>query len=473
MSDSVSVYFGGHSLGGAMVVDYVSSNVQIQNISGLLLNGAFIPRKYKTAVTSHGRPQVAFPVPTLTIGAELDGLCRLFRITEALYSQVTFSADPSQARHYLPVTVIPGMNHGQFANASGLPDFVLNHDIPAESSTVSAVTQAAADAAAFFTALQLNGSWTKLDERQLQSTDLTQPIVDALLLEGYWNFLPPCLCESFDEYGYRQYGTCVDQPNCTGGSPWTTQYTQTQLAPAIPGLTLHVEDSFHHVNEEKPSAHLPHIHGAKANNATPGSGVFPPLCPEPNGCQLNITTVTENWYSYVDQVADTGFYPQSAHELRTKLKSRQAIYNAAGIQNVTLLETDIPISTGGAVDLCAEVNKKSLNWALQRAQEGGSSFWKRYNDSDAMKLRIGPDLVTCIAGPCWIDTPLKFVPLTFEVQVESTVMVTNNTNSYPCGEDRLLPCDAGFHYCKILSPARALEYIVTDALQPKSAVKWY
>lgn len=67
--------------------------------------------------------QVEFPLPTLTVGGELDGLCRLTRITEALYSQVTFSENATAATRSMPVTVVEGMNHMQFA--SGEPPFLV------------------------------------------------------------------------------------------------------------------------------------------------------------------------------------------------------------------------------------------------------------------------------------------------------------------------------------------------------------
>jgi len=41
--------------------------------------------------------KVAFPVPTMTIGAELDGLCRITRIAEALYSQVHSEDKPFES----------------------------------------------------------------------------------------------------------------------------------------------------------------------------------------------------------------------------------------------------------------------------------------------------------------------------------------------------------------------------------------
>ena len=48
--------------------------------------------------------------------SELDGLCRISRIVEALYTQITFDENPDDQTDYMPVTVIEGMNHMQFAS---------------------------------------------------------------------------------------------------------------------------------------------------------------------------------------------------------------------------------------------------------------------------------------------------------------------------------------------------------------------
>jgi len=79
-------FYGGHSLGGAMIPDYVNDNSA--SADGQFLLGSFLGRKFRTGATDEGRPQVEYPVPTLTVGGELDGLCRISRITEALYNQV-------------------------------------------------------------------------------------------------------------------------------------------------------------------------------------------------------------------------------------------------------------------------------------------------------------------------------------------------------------------------------------------------
>lgn len=213
----------------------------------------------------------------------------------------------------------------------------------------------AADTAAFLSALLGVSDWSTIDARVGESAAFVQPIVDALLMEGYAEFLPPCLCEEPDEYyyfaanatppfpgpfddgyaaaeptealpaqadgddgvgklPYRQFGTCASKPHCTGGSPWTATVAAPTIAGAsngyyggIEGLTVKGVDSLHIVTEEKPSCHLPHIHGGgpdRPNFGNPGSvppdnGYNPlvaPLCASPSDCQLNVTTVTQHVY---------------------------------------------------------------------------------------------------------------------------------------------------------------------------------
>ena len=85
----------------------------------------------------------------------------------------------------------------------------------------------------------------------------------------------------------------------------------------MPDFTVVSADAIHDVDEITP-VHLPHIW----HNCTGGDGGG-------GGCAVNVTTVTQPVYATLDGL-DTGFYYQSASELRVKLKSRQAILLAAG-----------------------------------------------------------------------------------------------------------------------------------------------
>ena len=207
-----------------------------------------------------------FPVPTLTIGGELDGLCRISRIAEALYTQVTFAEDPESALKMLAVTAIEGMNHMQFASGEP-PKFVAEHDIQSELAEEAAHELVVSDMASYLTAIIKNDdlSWKRVTDRVSESTKFLKPLVDAFLMEGYVSFLPPCYCETPDEYGYLQYGTCATTASCLGGVPWTGEYAQTVMG-GLPSINIVATDSIHLVTEEKPSCHLPHIHGNPQNN---------------------------------------------------------------------------------------------------------------------------------------------------------------------------------------------------------------
>lgn len=466
-----------------MMPDYVIENVK-DTAAGMVLMGSFITRKYKTGITKEGRPQIEYPVPTLTIGGELDGLCRVSRITEALYSQVTFSNNPELAKIYMPVTVIVGMNHMEFASGE-IPPFVKASDLQAEISEEQAQTNVAYDAAGFLNYIVFpeNESYKSIVIIRVdESIKFTQPITDALLMEGYEQFLPPCYCETEDEYGGLQYGTCVDTPSCNGGVDWTSLYSQVIMAglnnPEVANLKIIATDSIHLVTEEKPSCHLPHIHGggeSREDNTNPGDGITPPLCQSPHyNCTLNITTVTQHVYENSGEVdiwrfhfslnfTDTGYLPITARELNTKLKSRQAIYDAAGLQNVSFILTDEIPSKGGIGNNCMDINQAAINWALAKLPENTRKRYEKYGQ----KLLVDEDLSTCKAGPCWIWDPLRFKRDDDKniVTIQSVYFATENEYTYPCGETKLIPCSAGFHYCKLLSPAKALEWMYVDGLR--------
>mmetsp|Transcript_3814 Transcript_3814/g.5919 ORF Transcript_3814/g.5919 Transcript_3814/m.5919 type:complete len:579 (+) Transcript_3814:59-1795(+) len=472
VSNIKSVFFAGHSLGGAMVQDYVASNMK-EDVKGMVLLGSFLTRKYKKNRFPN-TPQYEFPVPTLTVGGELDGLSRITRITESLHTQVTMSASKHPERE-LPVVVLPGVSHMQFASGTP-PSLVKKRDLRAEVTEEEAHDAIASDVAAFLSAVigNTDESWAKVEARVKESTTFTQPIVDAFNMEAYHQFLPPCLCEAKDEYGYMEYGTCQSNATCTGGTPWTAKAQQI-LGGGLEGLEMTVVDSSHIVTEERPSCHLPHIHGNLTDSAAnPGNGKSPPLCDSPKGCTLNITTVTQQMYQSAGEFdwwrihfnlssADTGYLMESATELKAKLKSRQSIWEAAGVPNVNYTASDVPTGEGGDGDRCAEINAAAIEWAMSVLPKTTKDRFMKYGN----KITIGPDQKTCIAGPCWIFDPLKWEEdkKTGDVTVKSVWLGEKNKNIYPCGEGKTLPCDAGFHYCKLLSPARVVEWAYVDGLR--------
>lgn len=491
--------YAGHSLGGAMLPDFVAKLDEKEKADGMVLLGAFIPRSFKTGKTAAGRPQVNYPVPSLTIGGELDGLCRVTRIAEALYTQVIFSENPADAVKTMAVTIVEKMNHMQFASGTP-PTFVADHDIQPEITEEEAHNKVVYDFSQFLNGLVTGDakSWSSLSSRVDETITFAKPITDAFLMEGYFQYLPPCFCETTDEYGGAQFGTCESTPSCNGGCPWMSQYGQAIMGGvSLINATIKNTDSIHIVTEEKPSCHLPHIHKSQfratnPNWANPGSikkdektndwnPYTPPLCDSPDGCELTLTSVTEPSYLNSGEVdlwrlhfdipfADTGFLPISANELKTKLKSREAVWQAAGVQDVSSVETDMPVAKGGNHEPCGEINQAAIDWAAKQLSPSSLERYQKYGQ----KLLVGPDIPSiCPGGPCWIWDPLRFNKNSTDntATVHGVYMFEPNKNMFPCGEGKAIPCPTGFHYCKLLSPARALEWMMVDGLKNTLSTK--
>jgi len=450
-------FYSGHSLGGAMIPDYVVDNDK--DADAVVLLASFLTRKYKED------NEIQFKVPVLTIGGDLDGLCRITRIAEAIYTQ----------NKTLPVTVVNGASHMSFASGEP-PKFVKDNDLKPELSEADAQDLIVSDMAEFLTGIIRGDKQAEnvMKKRVDEAKEKTGNIREAFLMEGYVQFLPPCFCEAVDEYGGLQYGTCVTNSSCLGGVQWTSHAQEIMAGTANTNININSTDSIHLVTEERPSCHLPHIHGGGAerkDNSNPGADDgenTPPICDgEESECLLSLSTVTQQVYQNSGELDlwrlrfsvpsfDTGFLPQSAKELRVKMKSRQSIHQAAGIANVSFNELD------GDVSICMEINQAAIDYAIGLLSEDEKRRW----EESGKDIVVGGDKNTCAAGPCWIWDPLDY-----EEDEENRVVVkgvkfaTENKNKYPCGEQKLLPCSSGMHYCKLLSPARALEWILVDSLK--------
>lgn len=509
--DEQTVFYGGHSLGGAIMPMLVNTPSDLPSSfdkpKGMILNGAFLTRSFKTeAIPDKNAGQYVFNTcPVLTIGGELDGLCRITRVAEAKYTQIDLSIDPVSNLHYFPVTVIEGMSHMQFASGE-IPKLVEERDLKPEISYDDAHELVAIDVNAFITAM-LTNDYTSLDSRQESSLQLLNPIIDSLLLEGYHQFKPPCYCEAVDEYGGLEYGTCEDQPGCYGGSPWSETAARimgadgSMVEGGLKGLTITGKNSQHIVTEEDPSCHLPLIHSGTYNNIKtsnpdpstnpghtdePGKDRWnqdgPPLCEDSDGCTLDITTVTQLVYSTGSEMDiwrlafgsdsfDTGYVPISSREMKTKMKSRDSVYEASNTTVYTDsndLFNDLDSVNSGR---CGEINNAAIEKALSMVP---LKTRERY-ESIGKKMSVGVDLDVCPAGPCWIWARLDYVDAGNEIKLQSPSFAGPNKNPFPCGEKgvdgKLLPCPAGMHYCKLVSPARVVEWIYVDSLRMEGSLQ--
>lgn len=432
---------GGHSLGGAMIQLWTNTNAD--KVKAQVLMGAFLTRAWKQDYIFN------YTVPTLTIGGELDGLARVTRMAEAYHTQILDpSQDSTKNRQIFPVTVIKGVSHMQFGEGD-IPSTVFKRDLLPEVSYDDAHKAIANDVVLYFRSV-LTGELkaqkslnTRLDETQT----LVQPILDSLYLEGYHNFRPPCLCGT---------DICEPQSYCTAYCPFTQQYSQNIMAGsdiAAEGVTVVNADSFHDVWETEPTVHLPSVQNS---------------CASPKDCTLKTTTITQGvyhtgedleiWKKHFDvPELDSGYLPISARELRTKLTARQSIYSHAGVANPDFEELD------GGHKRCAEINQYAWDWAVQRL--GSESLTSVRFTKYGQPYVMGPDIPVCPAGPCWIWQELRFNTSEDRSYVEVTSEEFATAIDYP------LPKTAGFHYCKVLSPARSMEWMFVDGLREKYSLQ--
>ena len=359
----------GHSLGGATVQVWTANHTEV--VTAQVLMGSFLTHQW----TSNFNFEYA--VPTLTIGAELDGLARVTRFAEAFYTQLIapYTVDlpftsllPANALHSsFPVTVIEGINHMQFA--SGAPtEAVLKWDLLPERTNAEAHALIAGDFVVFMSVQLLLGqrNASALRNRILETNAFVAPILGALHLEGYRNFRPPCLCNA-NESGYRL--------NCTVCCPFTVQASQQIMADvgvsgsAVEGLQLNDTDNLHGTWERK--------RNKRGEADTEREPTVVNTCYEPVGCILSTTTDTRASYGNKG-VNDTSLVPISACELQTKMNSRESVFVSAGaaINKLNTISNDrsssFEILDGTDAQCCGEINQRALDWAY--AHVGGRTL---------------------------------------------------------------------------------------------------
>jgi hypothetical protein len=432
MQSTYSLY-GGHSLGGAMIQMW--ANEHASEVDGQILLGSFLTRTWKNKYAFN------YTIPTLTIGGELDGLARVTRMAEAYYTQMMDPWSPADGAKDFPVTVLKGVSHMQFSSGTP-PEAVFNRDLIPEVSNERAHSMIADDMSYFIMSRVAADatSANKMKLRLLETKTFVQPIIDALHYEGYHNFRPPCLCET---------DICEPSDTCTNACPFTNEVSQASMGAGLPGLTIKNIDSFHDVWETEPTVHLPVIQNS---------------CTTSEGCTLTTQTITQGvyhsgedfeiWKKHFDlPFADSGSFPITAVELRTKMSSRQNIYAHAGVVEPNFHELD------ETHERCGEINQKSISWATAKV---GADTLTRFNaHGQPYFVTPGSDKDVCPAGPCWIWQELKYNTTADGNQVE---LISPN---FMTATDFWLPKTRGFHYCKLLSPARAVEWMYVDGLRAK------
>jgi hypothetical protein len=429
--------FVAHSVGGIAIQKYLKAFPE-QGI-GQVLMGSFLGRWNLNRLDAAGRTLIDYPRPTLTLAGTLDGLARISRFAVATWLQQINAAPQSRPERF-PVVTIEGASHMQFASGEPVP-YVEAFDLRPTAEEAAVHARIGALVAAFLpTCLADEAAQpsAELAEAVTASTTWLQPLIAALAMEGYNGFKPACYDTA--ETNSRS------NPCCTPYSPWIQDHANALMAgePDAPvRFSLTVLDSFHRSYTYNPFAKPP-VHVPQINS----------VCDPPQPCQVAATSVTQALYGLFTAL-DTGFFPIAAYSLRCKLNSRQSFWSQGGVKDPDFHHTD-GASRGQTI------NQASFGWMLQQSDATTRQRFAALGQPMAMQA----DTLRPAVGPLWIWSYPRYRYLQEAgaqlFGVSCTVMKT--PLDYPIAAAR------GFHYCQLLSPAAAMEWIYIDGLRQQGSL---
>ncbi len=141
--------------------------------------------------------------------------------------------------------------------------------------------------------------------------------------------------------------------------------------------------------------------------------------------------------------------------MKTKISSRQRIQEHAGTAAPNFNTLD---EVGNR---CAEINDFAIQWAYNNLPKAAKANYDKYGQ----KLVTGDDMGPYNEGPLWIWTYMDYK----ESKDKKTMVVRSPMMRTPT--DYFIGAAAGFHYCKVLSPFKAMEWMYTDALFDLNGIK--
>jgi len=377
--------------------------------------------------------------PVLVLAGDLDGVLRFSSFAAAQHKLA------STKRRF---AVIQGASHHSFASGDKPLALDLRPDI--EEEKAHRVISAVVNEFLFDDKDEKN----ILKAAEKLAVKLAAPIVAALKLEGSgalgddicnsdFPTNPACNYPKYPDFSLPPGPAPAPSPmpssDCICGSKWVTDYAFPAVSGAYDlGFSVEAADAFHSVSDVHPF-HLPHIWNS---------------CPSPSGCDLNVTTLTENFPGSGSLFPNGTGAPLSAYELRTKMKSRTTLYKAVGVKPGPNVDKNLT--------LCRSANEQAWSWAIKNADP---SVIKRFDaDGEPFVMVDDKEAPIGLKGPEWIEKTLVYNRVKSssgrtQIQIQSWTFVVGD---FPV-HSKFLP--TGMHYCKLLSPARAMEWLYTDSLR--------
>jgi len=294
----------------------------------------------------------------------------------------------------------------------------------------------------------------KLAASLQETADFVAPIIKAYELEGNRWF------NAEEQIGGPGEKKCV-QGGCPVGSAWAPEAQK--IISAVDGWTTTVENQYVDCSSTPLTGEVFHLPVITNNTETK---------------TIHITTYSQGhwddaqpswfaWKSIFDSF-DTGFVATSAEEIGTKLASRQCTL----IQGVGQTKEETPFSADDP-EFCMMTNQKAYEWA----QANAAPATKARFDKDGQKYTFAADIPEA-GGPLFLYNRLKFTEKTDAsgekvIEVQAPMQKTEIDywkDHFHIPRPSAVPDPGCFHYCKLLSPARAMEWIYVDSLRAKKGL---
>ena len=245
--------------------------------------------------------------------------------------------------------------------------------------------------------------------------------------EGYVNLKPPCNTSDLIN---------KESPKCFKGTPWVDAHLLETWLPNPMTWNRHItvvnNDNFHNAATVYPYHH-PEVDGECDGNTT-------------TDCSIMHISNTEGSYNAFDDWKHSK-NPLSAYEIKTKIKSNQYLHEKAGEQGADFFAFD---KQGYE---CANINQAVLDWALATADKAVVANYDKFGT----QLLFGKDKES-LNGGSWIPDPLHYT----EDKTANTMTLTSKT--VVTDETEFVSIFKSMHYCKLLSPFRAMEWLYIDSL---------
>lgn len=307
-----------------------------------------------------------------------------------------------------PVVVIEGMNHMQFATGFE------KEDLKPEISWATA-QQHVARLAVDFIAKQMNiGAGAYIRSEVQRTNAIFDPIYSAFELEADAKF------------GYPNQKSAPNNHCPRGVCPTSSEWVNIAQKHILGDITpkFQVQNNFADLNPwslDSRDPRKPFIDGNKIQCYEMDSNTDKDF-------SLDVKT------------------PVASNEMLAKMISRQyAVLSATG--------KDV----GEDGDLCVEINQMAFDKAMQLA----SPLARQRYAADGQPMVFEPTEYKTI-GPVWVSSQMQFKEKNGKMSVKTYGLFT------PPGNRAI----DGNHYCKLLTPGRALEWIYVDGLKAKNFAVW-